>query len=94
MIHHLVLLRWTPDTDVDRIARFAAALRALPATIPEIRSYVCGTGVNEGNWDFAIAASFDDLDGWRTYDEHPVHNAARAIVAAHTADRAAAQIGA
>jgi hypothetical protein len=92
VINHIVLLRWTSDTEAERIECFTAALRALPAVIPEIRSYVCGSGVHEGNWDFAISAAFDDVEAWRTYDEHPTHNDARAIVADCIADRAAAQI--
>jgi hypothetical protein len=92
MIHHIVLLRWTEGTEPERIERFTAALRDLPSAIPEIRTYACGSGLREGNWDFGIAASFDDLDAWQVYDEHPVHNEARTIVADCTADRSAAQI--
>lgn len=92
VINHIVLLRWTADTTPERIAQFANALRNLPSVIPEIRTYVCGSGMHEGNWDFAISASFDDVAAWRVYDQHPVHNEARSIVASHTADRAAAQI--
>jgi hypothetical protein len=92
VINHTVLLRWTSDTEPERIERFTDALRALPAAIPEIRSYVCGSGIHEGNWDFAISASFDDVAGWRVYDGHPIHNEARALVADCIADRAAAQI--
>lgn len=92
VINHIVLLRWHPGIEPDRVAQFTDALRNLPSVIPQIRTYVCGAGIHDGNWDFGISASFDDVAAWRVYDEHPVHNEARAIVAAHTADRAAAQI--
>jgi hypothetical protein len=91
MFHHVVLLRWVEGTELARIEEFTAALRALPAVIAEIKSYSCGSGVNVGNWDFGISASFDDPDGWATYDGHRVHNEARAIVAGCIADRSAAQ---
>jgi Stress responsive A/B Barrel Domain len=92
VIHHIVLLRWTADTEPELIERFTAALRALPAVIPEIKTYACGSGIHDGNWDFGITASFDDVAGWQTYDDHPVHNEARKLVATSIADRAAAQI--
>ncbi len=91
MIHHVVLLRFDENIEAERIAEFTAALRALPAAIPELRSYAVGTGMHDGNWDFGIAAAFDSVDDWKVYDTHPAHDAARAIVAGRFVDRSAAQ---
>ena len=91
MFHHVVLLKFAGDTPAETVATFTDALRALPASIPEIRSYSVGSGVNDGNWSFGIAAAFDSPKGWATYDTHPVHNEARASIAAHIIDRSAAQ---
>ena len=91
MIHHVVLLRFAEGIEPERVAEFTAALRALPAAIPEMRTSAVGTGMHEDNWDFGIAASFDTVEDWKVYDTHPAHNAARTIVAGHFVDRSAAQ---
>jgi hypothetical protein len=89
--HHVVLLRWTEDLTDAAISEFANGLRALPAQIPEIRSYACGARLFDNNWDFAITATFDDEAGWIAYDTHPQHQVVRAIVAGKIADRGATQ---
>ena len=75
MFHHVVCFRWKADTTNDEVARFTEMLAALPAAIPELRRYEFGpdAGVAEGNFDFAIAAAFDDRDGWVAYQEHSDH---------------------
>ena len=37
-------------------------------------------GINEGNYDFAVVADFDDADGYLGYRDHPAH---RAVVDKH-----------
>jgi hypothetical protein len=32
-------------------------------------------GINPGNFDFAVAADFDDVDGYLAYRDHPEHRA-------------------
>jgi hypothetical protein len=32
-------------------------------------------GLNRGNFDFAVAADFDDVDGYVAYRDHPEHRA-------------------
>ena len=84
MIRHTVLFTWTDDaTDAQR-KRVADELSRLPGIIPALRAYAMGTdvGVNEGNWDFAVTADFDDLDGYLAYRDDPTH---RAIIAEHIA---------
>ena len=69
---HVVLLTFADGTDVDGIA---AALRQLPAQIPELRSYVVGVdaGIGEGNAQLAVVADFDDEAGYLAYRDHPAH---------------------
>lgn len=75
MIRHCVLLRVRDGATPDAVAACVEALRALPARIPEIRTYEVGTdlGWRDGNADIGIAATFDDEAGWRRYVEHPDH---------------------
>ena len=75
MLRHVVCLTFrasTPDAAVDELV---AALRALPAAIPEIRHYEVGidVGLADGNADLTLAADFDDADAWRRYQDHPAH---------------------
>ena len=80
MIRHVVLFRWTPEATAEQKQRVAAELSRLPALVPSLRDYRLGAnlGLNPGNFDFAVAADFDDADGYLAYRDHPEH---RAIVA-------------
>jgi hypothetical protein len=84
MIRHTVLFAWTGDATDAQKKRVATELSRLPGVIPALRGYAMGTdiGVNEGNWDFAVTADFDDLDGYLAYRDDPTH---RAIIAEHIA---------
>lgn len=75
MFTHVIAFCWIPGTTPEQVEAVAAALRALPAQIPELRSYKVGpdAGAADGNWDFAVVAEFDDEDGWRAYAQHPAH---------------------
>src|SRR5262245_6017440 len=75
MIRHVLCFRWNEGTTTEQVDELAAALRALPSKIPEIRSFTCGpdVGVNEGNWHFAVVAEFDDIADQTTYRDHPEH---------------------
>ena len=80
MIRHVVLFRWTPEATAEQKRRVAEELSRLPALVPSLRDYRLGAnlGLNPGNFDFAVAADFDDADGYLAYRDHPEH---RAIVA-------------
>jgi hypothetical protein len=94
MIRHVVLFRWTPDATAEQRRRVATELSRLPALVPSLRDYRLGVnlGLNPGNFEFAVAADFDDVDGYLAYRDHPSH---RAIVAEFiqpiVAERAAVQ---
>jgi hypothetical protein len=75
VFRHIVLLSFhaaTTDADVDEVLD---ALRALPARIPEIRSYVVGAdaGLAEGNATIGVVADFEDRDAYLVYRDHPDH---------------------
>ncbi|MEX1105391.1 MAG: Dabb family protein [Ilumatobacteraceae bacterium] len=94
MITHVVSFRWKPGTTPDQVAAISAGLSTLPDAVASIRSYRHGVdvGAGTGNFDYSIVATFDDVDGWREYDEHPTHVSVRTdIVRPHIAERAAVQ---
>ena len=80
MIRHVVLFRWAPGATDGQKQQVAAELSRLPALVPSLRDYRLGAnlGLNPGNFEFAVAADFDDVDGYLAYRDHPEH---RAIVA-------------
>jgi hypothetical protein len=82
MFRHVVLFSWTPDASQAQQAALADELRKLPAAVDSIRAYHLGpdAGVNQGNFDFAVVADFDDADGYRAYRDHPAH---RAVIEQH-----------
>jgi Stress responsive A/B Barrel Domain len=75
MLHHVVTFTLKPDAPADQVDQIAAAIAALTATLPEVRSAAVGAdlGLREGNASFAIAMQFDDVDGFKVYADHPEH---------------------
>ena len=75
MITHVAVFTWAEGTTADQVAEIEAALLTLPELIPSIRRYTVGAnaGLVDGNADFAVVATFDDVDGWRAYDTDPDH---------------------
>jgi hypothetical protein len=94
MIRHVVMFTWTDEATREQKERVAAELSRLPSIVPSLRAYRLGhdLGLNEGNYEFAAVADFDDTDGYLAYRDNPEH---RAIIAEHirpiTANRAAVQ---
>jgi hypothetical protein len=76
VFRHVVLLTWIGTaTAADRRA-VVDGLEALPAVIPEIRSYRVGVDaglVPHGNSDLVVVADFDDQAGYVVYRDHPQH---------------------
>lgn len=96
MIRHIVLFRFKETTTPEDVARLEAAISPLPRMIPEIRRYSFGPDVtgDEGNWDFGLAAEFDDVAGYETYRDDERH---REIITGTIrpliSERAAVQVG-
>jgi hypothetical protein len=80
MIRHVVMFRWTQEATEEQKQRVTAELSRLPALLPVLRAYHMGAdlGINEGTFDWAAVADFDDLEGYLTYRDNPEH---RAIIA-------------
>jgi hypothetical protein len=94
MIRHTVLFRWSPEATPEQKQLAESLIGQLPSLVPTLRAFSFGTdlGVNEGNFDFAVSAVFDDVAGYLAYRDNPDH---RAMVRDHilpiAADRAAVQ---
>jgi hypothetical protein len=95
MLQHVVAIHWNdavPDGYADTVVQ---ALHEMVRSIDTVRDYRCGPdlGVSGAdNADFVIVATFDDVAGWRVYDEHPLHNEVRATYfKPYIAKRSAAQ---
>jgi hypothetical protein len=75
MIRHVVLFTWTEGMTEALERQFAAELTALSATLPGLRAYRAGpdVGINEGNFDFAVVADFDDVDSYIGYRDDARH---------------------
>jgi hypothetical protein len=75
MIRHVVLFTWTDDMTDAMESQFASELNALAPTLPGVRAYHAGpdAGMNEGNFDFAVVADFDDVDSYLGYRENAEH---------------------
>jgi hypothetical protein len=94
VLRHVVLMRWKPGTSTDQKQAIRERLAALPAAIPQIRSYQFGddAAIAEGNFEFAIVADFDNGSDFQIYAAHDVH---QRLIAEHIRpilqDRAAVQ---
>jgi Stress responsive A/B Barrel Domain len=76
-IRHVVVFRFAAGTADEHRDAIAAALRRLPAAIPEISGYTVGgdAGLVDGNWDFAVVGDFASVDDYFAYRDHPEHRA-------------------
>lgn len=94
MFRHVAMFRWSADATQEAKAAASAGLSELPAKIDTIRRYEHGpdAGLADTNWDYAIVADFDDVDGYLTYRDHQVHRELLANVLQQIiAERAAVQ---
>ena len=77
MILHLAAFTWTDDVTPEDVAELTAALRAMAAQIPELRTYHCGENlrVRPSPADYGVAAIVDDVDALAAYLDAPAHAA-------------------
>ena len=75
MIRHVVMFRWTAEATEEQRQQVAAELRRLPALLPMLRAYHVGPdlGLAGGNFEFAVVADLDDLEGYQAYRDNPEH---------------------
>jgi len=70
------MFRWTPETTREQKERVKEELGRLPELIPQVRAYHIGEDLGlagDINFDFAVAADFDDLAGYLAYRENAEH---------------------
>ena len=94
MIRHVSLFRWKPEATDEQKKQAAAEVAKLPSIVASVRGFACGgdIGVNQGNFDFAVTADFDDEQGYLAYRDDPAHRAVLAdFILPIIAERAAAQ---
>jgi hypothetical protein len=84
MFRHTVLFRWKPEATDEQKKEVASQVGRLPSLVPTVRGFAAGPDarVNEGNFDFAVSADFDDVNGYLTYRDDAQH---REIVATYIA---------
>jgi hypothetical protein len=77
VFRHTVLLRFKEGTSDEQIESVLQGLGTMPTRIDWIRRYEFGRdlGVMEGNPQVALVADFDSEEDWRSYQEHPDHQA-------------------
>jgi hypothetical protein len=75
MFRHAVMFRWSAASTADQRDALESALGLLPTVVTTIRRYHFGPDaeINEGNFDFAVVADFDDVDDYLVYRDHPDH---------------------
>jgi hypothetical protein len=75
MIRHVVLLNWAEGVSEAALEAVTDALGALPAKIPQIRSYRFGPdlGFTDQTADFVLVADFDTEEDFHDYVVHPAH---------------------
>lgn len=75
MIRHTVLFTWKPEATEEEKERVATEVAKLPSIVPSVRAFVSGpdAGLNQGNFDFAVTADFDDEAGYVAYRDDPGH---------------------
>jgi heme-degrading monooxygenase HmoA len=94
MIRHVVLFTWTEGMTDAMEQQFAAELNALAPTQPGVRAYHAGpdAGINEGNFEFAVVADFEDVDSYLAYRDNAEHkDIIRRFSGPNTKTRAAVQ---
>jgi hypothetical protein len=75
VLRHIAMFRFAADTSPEQVEHMAEGLRALPDEVAEVRAFTIGRdlGFREGNWDYAVVADFDDVDGWKVYAADAFH---------------------
>ena len=94
MFRHVVNFRWNSESSPEHIAALEEALSGLPALLPSLRRYSYGSdaGLNEGNYEFAVVAEFDNAEGYLAYrdnDEH--HRIIQTLIAPYLDSRTVVQ---
>jgi hypothetical protein len=94
MIRHTVQFKWTEEASDEQKQRVATEVAKLPSMVPSVRAFASGpdAGLNQGNFDFAVTADFDDRAGYLAYRDDPGHrDVVQRYITPIVAERAAVQ---
>lgn len=94
MIRHTVLFKWTPEASDEQKQQAATEVAKLPRMVPSVRAFASGpdAALNQGNFDFAVTADFDDEAGYLAYRDDAGHReVVKQYIAPILAERAAIQ---
>jgi hypothetical protein len=81
MIQYSAMITWNDSVPSGHPSACVDALMEMSCQIHTVREYRCGADLGltaPAESRFIVVATFDDVDGWRYYDEHPLHNEIRA----------------
>lgn len=75
MLRHIVFMKFKKGVDALQIEDMGKSLESLPGKIAEIKGFEFGPDIlkSERSYDFALVASFADLDSLKSYQVHPDH---------------------
>ena len=75
MLRHIVIMKFKTGVDAPQVEHLKIGLASLPGKIDEIKGFEFGPDIlkSERSYDFALIASFTDLDSLKTYQVHPAH---------------------
>ena len=92
MIRHLALFTVVEEKQADKsalIAEAAERLAPLVGVVPGLHSIEVHTDeLGEGNFDFAIIATMDDIAAVKVYQTHPAHVEAASFIGTFRGERA------
>jgi hypothetical protein len=79
MLYHVVLVTVKDDVTDAPIDDLLTGFGALPAAIPQIRSYDFGrdAGLSPNRLGVVLVATFDSVEDFAAYREHPAHQRLR-----------------
>ena len=77
MIRHIAMFTFKPEARETASQSLEEGLFLLAQTITEIAAYTYGSdlGLRDGNYDFAVVADFENEQDFKTYADHPAHQA-------------------
>lgn len=92
MIRHLALFTVVEEKRAERdalIAEAAERLAPLVGVVPGLHSIEVHTDeLGEGNYDFAVIATMDDIEAVKVYATHPAHVEAASFIGTFRGERA------
>jgi hypothetical protein len=77
MLRHIAMFRFSADAPAHAARSLEEGLARIAETVDAIAVYTYGPdlGLRGGNYDFAVVADFENEADFRTYVDHPEHQA-------------------